>query len=193
MRRLPGVAVLLALLVPVAALLLLEMAGGGTIGGLPAAATASLLATALGTAAGTGLRAGFPGRGVAAAITLLPWLLPPVIPAAALALLAGEEGIAPIAGVIVAEALLGAPVVALVVWLALGRADPALARAAAACGAPPGLAARRLLRPVLLRAAGCAALAFALSAGSGMAGAGSFMASAAALAFAVLFRPAARG
>lgn len=179
MRRLLAPLVLLALLAPLLALLL--DGAVGRQGGSPAwalrnslvvAAAASLAATALGTAAGIGLRTGFAGRGAAVALIALPWLLPPVIPGAALLLVAENTGHgAGRPGLVLWHVLLAAPLVAATVRAALGRVDPALFRAAAACGAGPALAGRRLLRPRLLPAvASGAALAFAVSIGeSGLA------------------------
>ncbi|SHJ05740.1 molybdate transport system permease protein [Roseomonas rosea] len=169
MRRLTAGLVLLGLLVPLPAQLL----AGGVEGGWPlrnsllVALAATLLATLLGTAAGMGLRGRFAGRGLALALIALPLLLPPVIPGAAWLLAAERLGHgAGWPGLALWHALLAAPLVALIVRDALERVEPALFRAAAACGAPPELAARRLLRPRLLPAmAAGAALAFALSVG----------------------------
>ncbi|WP_458093945.1 ABC transporter permease subunit [Roseomonas sp. WA12] len=173
MRRLAPF-VLLAMLAPLLALLLDgAMAGGGESAAwalrhsLLVAAPASLAATALGSAAGIGLRAGFLGRGLAVALIALPWLLPSVIPGAALLLVAERTGYgAGRPGLLLWHVLLAAPLVAAIVWAALERVDPALFRAAAACGAKPAQAAQLLLRPRVLRAmAAGAALAFAVSIG----------------------------
>ena len=179
MRRLLAALVLLALLVPLPAVFLAEaMTGGMADPALPlrnsllVAVAASLAATALGTAAGIGLRVSFAGRGLAVALIALPLLLPPVIPGAALLLLAERSGHgAGRPGLVLWHALLAAPLVAALVRAALGRVDPALFRTAGACGVGPALAARRLLRPRLLPAVGAgAALAFAISIGeSGLA------------------------
>ncbi|MFC0387388.1 hypothetical protein [Muricoccus vinaceus] len=170
MRRLAAAALLLALLAPLPALLLAGGTGEGTplLPRLLAAAVAALAATALGGAAGMGLHARFRGRGAAFALVALPLLLPPVLPGAAL-LLAGERTeTGGLPGTVLWHVLLGAPLVAGLVMAALGRIDPALFRAAQACGATPDLAARRILRPRLLPAlAAGAALSFALSVGEG--------------------------
>jgi len=136
---------------------------------LVTAAAAVLVATPIGTAAGIGLRGRFPGRAAALALVALPWLLPPVLPGAALLLVAEATGIgAGRPGAALWHALLAAPLVAGIVADSLGRVEPALFRAAAAAGAPPDLAARRLLRPRLMPAmAAGAAIAFALSIGEG--------------------------
>ena len=178
-RRLLAALVLLAVLVPLPAVFLAEaMTGGVADPAVPlrnsvlVAAAASLVATALGTAAGIGLRAGFAGRGLAVALIALPLLLPPVVPGAALLLVAERSGHgAGRPGLVLWHALLAAPLVAALVRAALGRVDPALFRTVAACGVGPALAARRLLRPRLLPAVGCgAALALAVSIGeSGLA------------------------
>ncbi|TPG58131.1 hypothetical protein EAH89_09220 [Roseomonas nepalensis] len=166
MRAVLGPLALLAAFLPLLALPFAGEAAGGAAspaGALLAALAAALLATALGGAAGLGLATRFPGRRAALAVIALPLLLPPVLPGAALLLAAGEAG-----GVATAlwHALLGAPVVAALVRLAAGRIDPALLRAAEACGAPPALAARRLLRPRLRSALALgAALSFGLALG----------------------------
>ncbi|MBP0443207.1 ABC transporter permease subunit [Roseomonas sp. SSH11] len=170
MRRLPALGLLLLLLLPLAALFLAGSTGEWAAplrNSLVTAAAASILATICGTAAGMGLRGGFLGRSVAIAIMVLPLLLPPPVPAAALLLLAEETGHgAGRPGAALWHAMLAAPLVALIVWTALGAVSPALFRAAAACGASPDMAARRLSRPRLLPAiAGGALLAFALSLG----------------------------
>ncbi|HEY8610915.1 MAG TPA: ABC transporter permease subunit [Roseomonas sp.] len=170
MRRLAAIAVLLALLAPLPLLFLAGGAGGwgGPLGNsLLTAAAAALGATLLGTAAGIGLWGGFAGRGLAVALIALPLLLPPVIPGAALLLIAGRMGHgAGWPALVLWHVLVAAPLVAVMIHAALGRANPVLYRAALACGATPALAARRLLRPRLLPAvAAGAGLAFALSMG----------------------------
>lgn len=167
MRRLVAAALLMALLAPLPALLLVE-GGGLSLPRLLAAVLAALVATALGGAAGLGLHARFPGSGPALALVLLPLLLPPVLPGAALLLLGEGSAGGSLPGTVLWHVLLGAPVVAGLVMASLGRIDPALFRAAQACGAPPVLATRRILRPRLLPAlAAGAALCFALSVGEG--------------------------
>ena len=174
MRRALALAVLALAAAPALALVLADGGSGWEAPlqrGLAVAAMASLAATALGTAAGLGLREAFPGRAAVAALIALPLLLPPVVPGAALRLVAERAGPwmgswgAP-AGLVLWHALLGAPVVAAIVLAATGRIEPGLLRAALACGAEPRLATRRLVRPRLVPAAALgAALAFALSLG----------------------------
>jgi ABC-type spermidine/putrescine transport system permease subunit II len=170
MSRLAALLLLLLLLLP----LLVLATMGGTVSGAEAlrnslltALPAALAATLLGTAAGIGLQVRFPGRSLAVALIALPLLLPPAIPGAALLLLAEGIGFgAGRPGAVLWHALLGAPLVAAITWAALRRIDPALFRAAAACGVPPKLAIRRILRPRLEPAMLLgAALSFALSMG----------------------------
>jgi ABC-type spermidine/putrescine transport system permease subunit II len=170
MSRLAALLLLLLLLLP----LLVLAAMGGTGSGAEAlrdslltALPAALAATLLGTAAGIGLQVRFPGRSLAVALIALPLLLPPAIPGAALLLLAEGTGFgAGRPGTVLWHALLGAPLVAAITWAALRRIDSALFRAAAACGVPPKLAIRRILRPRLAPAMLLgAALTFALSMG----------------------------
>ena len=170
MSGLLGPAVLVAALVPLLALPFLgEFAGevGSLPGALLAALAASLVATALGGAAGLGLATRFPGRRAALAVIALPLLLPPVLPGAALLLVLEGAGIGGgLAAAALWHALLGASVVAALVRMAVERIDPALLRAAEACGAPPEVAARRLLQPRLRPALVLgAALSFGLSLG----------------------------
>jgi putative spermidine/putrescine transport system permease protein len=168
MKRIIALVLLVLSLTPLLALVL--AGGAGPAGnGLLASAAAALIATLIGTAAGISLQAGFAGRGPVLAFILLPLLLPPVIPGAALLMGVGRLGLGESwPGLVLWHALRGAPVVALIVWAALGRIDPTLFRAAAACGAPPRLAARRIVRPRLVPAILLGgALTFALSAGEG--------------------------
>lgn len=177
MRRLPALALLLAALAPLPALVLSgETGGAGNLGAsLPAALltalVAGLLAAALGGAAGLGLAARLPGRPAALAVMALPLILPPVLPGAALLLALTGLGMADsmaarLAATALWHGLLGATVVAALAWTALRRLDPALLRAAQACGAPPDLATRRLLHPRLREAVMLGgALSFALSLG----------------------------
>jgi len=150
--RLIASLVLLALLAPLPALL---MAGGAAPAGealrasLSVALPAALVSTLLGTAAGIGLQARFPGRGLALALIALPLLLPPVILGAALLLAAERNGPAGLLVPMLSHVLLGAPLVTAIIWMALRRIDAALFRAAAACGVPPTLAARRIVGPRL--------------------------------------------
>jgi len=170
MSRVLGLVVLLAALAPLPALLLAGEAGnwGASLpASLLAAAAASVVATALGGAAGIGLGTRFPARRAALALIALPLLLPPVLPGAALLLVVAHSGLdLGLPATALWHALLGAPFVAALVWTALDRIDPALFRAAQACGAPPDVAARRILRPRLRHALILgAALSFALSLG----------------------------
>jgi ABC-type spermidine/putrescine transport system permease subunit II len=170
MSRLAALLLLLLLLLPLLVLAAMGGTGSGAEAlrnGLLTALPAALVATLLGTAAGIGLQVRFPGRSLAVALIALPLLLPPAIPGAALLLLAEGTGFgAGRPGAVLWHALLGAPPVAAITWAALRRIDPALFRAAAACGVPPKLAVRHILRPRLGPAMLLgAALSFALSIG----------------------------
>lgn len=163
-----GAAVLAASLAPLLLLLFIGEAWGGPVsvpGALLVAIAASLASTALGAGAGLGLRSRFSGRSAALALIALPPLLPPVLAGAALRLVAGETAFA-LPAAALWHTLLGAPLVAALVIGALERIDPALLRAAWACGAPPELVARTVERPRFRTAlATGAALSFALSLG----------------------------
>ena len=163
-----GAAALAVALAPLLLLLLVGEAWGGPaspLGALLVGIAASLAATALGGAAGLGLRSRFSGRGAALALIALPPLLPPVLAGAALRLVAGETGLA-LPAAALWHALIAAPLVAALVIGTLDRIDPALLRAAWACGAPPDLVARTVERPRFRAALVTgAALSFALSLG----------------------------
>lgn len=112
-------------------------------------AAAAALATALGTLAAFGLwRAHFPGRAVVVAVLLSPMVVPVIVVAVALLLAFGPLGLTnSYTGLIVAHAALGAPFVVVTVLAALAGFDPVQLRAAAACGAGPLRAFRRVTLP----------------------------------------------
>jgi putative spermidine/putrescine transport system permease protein len=117
---------------------------------LVVAAGASAVATALGTLAAFGLwRAGaFPGRALVMSVLLVPLAVPVIVVAVALLLAFGPLGLTDsFAGLIVAHAALGAPFVVVTVLASLAAFDPAQLRAAAACGAGPVTAFRRVALP----------------------------------------------
>jgi putative spermidine/putrescine transport system permease protein len=117
---------------------------------LVVAAGASAVATALGTLAAFGLwRAGaFPGRALVMSVLLVPLAVPVIVVAVALLLAFGPLGLTDsFAGLIVAHAALGAPFVVVTVLAALAAFDPVQLRAAAACGAGPVTAFRRVALP----------------------------------------------
>ena len=163
-----GMAALAAALAPLLLLILVGEAWGGPaspLGALLVGIAAALLATSLGTAAGLGLRSRFGGRGVFLALIALPPLLPPVLAGAALRHLVAET-VLELPAAALWHALVAAPHVAALVIGALERIDPALHRAAWACGAAPDLVARTIERPRFRAAvAAGAALSLALSLG----------------------------
>ncbi|MBP0491369.1 hypothetical protein [Roseomonas indoligenes] len=169
MRRFLPLLLLLLLLAPLAGLLLAgrteEGVGASLANSLLVAAAAAAFAAPLGAMAGAGLRGRF--LGPVLALVALPVLLPPVLPAAALLLMAERfGGVARLPGLALWHAVLGAPLVVAITFLALDRVDPRLSRVAQALGAEPEVAARRLLHPQFARAMALgAALVFALSLG----------------------------
>lgn len=126
----------------------------------------SLIATPLGTLAAVGLdRLGGRSRRLLTSLLSLPLLAPIVIAALAIYLAFAAVGLSSsFAGLILAHSLLAAPFVLLSVAATLEGLDPALMRAAASLGAPPWVAWRRILIPVLWPGiASGALLAFATS------------------------------
>jgi putative spermidine/putrescine transport system permease protein len=116
---------------------------------LAVGSASALLATAFGVPAAFGLwRAGFPGRRLALALILAPMVVPSIVTAVALLLAYGPLGLAnSFAGLVIAHAMLGVPFVVVTVLASLSRFDPVLLRAAAACGATPLSAFRRVCLP----------------------------------------------
>ncbi|MFT8243621.1 ABC transporter permease [Roseomonas sp. BN140053] len=112
-------------------------------------AAASAVATVLGTLAAFGLwRARFPGRGLVMAVLLAPLVVPSIIVAVSLLLFFGPLGLtSSFTGMILAHAALGAPFVVTTVLAALSAFDGVQLRAAAACGASPARAFRRVVLP----------------------------------------------
>ncbi|MDX1659568.1 MAG: molybdate ABC transporter permease subunit [Nitriliruptorales bacterium] len=119
-------------------------------------------------------------RGALRALVLLPLVLPPVVGGVALLLAFGRRGIAgaviadatgvtlpfSLAGVVMAEAFVALPFVALAVEAGLRRVDPGLEQAAATLGAPPWTRLRRVTLPLAAPALGAgAALAWARALG----------------------------
>jgi putative spermidine/putrescine transport system permease protein len=113
---------------------------------------ATALATALGTLAAIGLwRAAIPGAGAVMAVLLLPMVVPSIITAVALTFAYAPVGLASThLGLVVAHALLASPFVLVTVGATLSQFDRTLLRAAAACGAGPATAFRRVMLPVIL-------------------------------------------
>ena len=119
-------------------------------------------------------------RGPLRALVLLPLVLPPVVGGVALLLAFGRRGIAggviadatgvtlpfSLAGVVMAEAFVALPFVALAVEAGLRRVDPGLEQAAATLGAPPWTRLWRVTLPLAAPAlAAGAALAWARALG----------------------------
>ena len=129
-------------------------------------AAASALATALGTLAAFGLwRARFPGRLLVMAVIMAPLVVPAIVVAVSLLLAFGPIGLVNThLGLILAHAALGAPFVVTTVSAALAPFDATQLRAAAACGANPALAFRRVVLPQIAPGVAAGALfAFATS------------------------------
>ncbi|MDW8443140.1 MAG: ABC transporter permease [Acetobacteraceae bacterium] len=110
------------------------------------------IATALGTLAAIGLwLAPLPGRPVLFGLILSPMIVPVIITAVALTFAFAPIGLAASHwGLILAHAALGAPFVVVTVLATLSGFDRTLLRAAAACGAGPVAAFRRVMLPLLL-------------------------------------------
>jgi putative spermidine/putrescine transport system permease protein len=113
-------------------------------------ATATMLvATLLGTAAALGLHLGrFRVRGVLVALLTLPMVTPFIVTAASMFFafsLVGLAGTLP--GLVLGHTVVAVPFVLVSVLASLATFDDALLRAAAACGAPPGMVFRRVLLP----------------------------------------------
>ncbi|MXP62524.1 ABC transporter permease [Roseomonas sp. M0104] len=127
---------------------------------------AALLAGTLGTLAAFGLwRARFPGRMLVLAVAMAPMVVPAIVVAVALLLAFGPLGLSnSFTGLVLAHATLGAPFVVVTVLAALEQFDPVQLRAAAACGASPVRAFRRICLPQILPGVAAGALfAFATS------------------------------
>ncbi len=106
------------------------------------------LATLFGTPAAFGLWRGIPGRRLVMAVLLAPMAVPVIVVAVALLLGFGPLGLTgTFTGLIIAHAMLGVPFVVVTVLASLSQFDPVLLRAAAACGATPWHAFRRVCLP----------------------------------------------
>lgn len=127
---------------------------------------ATIGATLLGTAAAVGLwSARFPGQAAAMAVIVSPMVVPSIITAVAMTFAFAPLGLANThAGLIIAHIALASPFVVVTVLATLQQFDGRLMRAAAACGAPPMLAFRRVMLPLILPGVVAGALfAFAVS------------------------------
>lgn len=107
------------------------------------------VATLLGTMAALGLHLGqFRGRAVLVALLTLPMVTPFIVTAAAMFFafsLVGLAGTLP--GLVLGHTVVAVPFVLISVLASLATFDATLLRAAASLGAPPLLAARRVLLP----------------------------------------------
>jgi putative spermidine/putrescine transport system permease protein len=125
-------------------------------------AAAVALALPVGTLAALALERGrLRGRHVWAAVLLSPLVVPGVAAGLGFLILAAALGLLRSRGVlIVAHVVLVLPFVVRSVWVSVRNLDPALERAAASLGAPPGRVFRRVTLP-LLRPGLAAGLLFA--------------------------------
>lgn len=126
----------------------------------------AVFATTLGTLAALGMaRANFPLRGVVMALVVSPMVTPFVITALGMFFFFSQLGLTnTLAGLIVAHAALGVPFVVITVSATLQGFDRNLPRAAAALGARPLYAFRRVTLPVIAPGVAVGALfAFATS------------------------------
>jgi putative spermidine/putrescine transport system permease protein len=128
--------------------------------------TAALLATVLGTMAALGMARGrFFGRGILMALVISPMVLPFVITALGMFFFFSRLGLTnSLLGLALAHAALGVPFVVITVSATLQGFDRNLTRAAAALGARPLYAFRRVTLPVISPGVVVGALfAFAIS------------------------------
>ncbi|MEJ1161943.1 ABC transporter permease [Prosthecomicrobium sp. N25] len=115
-------------------------------------AASAVIAAVLGTAAAVGLaRSDFPGKKVVTALLLSPLVVPVVIYAVGLYFFFAPLGLTQTyTGIVLAHAALGSPFVVVTVGASLAGFDHNLMRAAASLGAPPLLAFRRVMLPLVL-------------------------------------------
>ena len=112
---------------------------------------ATLLATALGTLAAVGLARGeFRGKGLVMAVLISPMIAPVVIIAVALYFFFAQLNLLnSYLGLVLAHAALGVPFVVITVAATLQGYDRNFSRAAASLGAPPLLAFRKVMLPLI--------------------------------------------
>ncbi len=115
-------------------------------------AIAASLACALGTMAAVGLaRANFFGKRIITGLILSPLVVPIVIYAVGLYFFFAPLGLTQsYTGLILAHAALGSPFVVVTVSASLSNFDYNLIRAATSLGAPPLMAFRRIMLPIVL-------------------------------------------
>lgn len=113
--------------------------------------SAALVATTLGTMAALGMARGiFPGRGMVMALVISPMVLPFVITALGMFFFFTKLGLTnSLLGLSLAHAILGVPFVVITVSATLQGFDRNLPRAAAALGARPLYAFRRVTLPII--------------------------------------------
>jgi putative spermidine/putrescine transport system permease protein len=112
---------------------------------------AALIATVLGTLAAIGLaHSNFRGKSLVVGGLLSPLVVPIIIYAVGLAFFFAPLGLAQsYTGLVLAHAALGSPFVVVTVGASLSHFDRNLMRAAASLGAPPVLAFRRVMLPLV--------------------------------------------
>jgi putative spermidine/putrescine transport system permease protein len=112
----------------------------------------TVLATALGTLAAVGLmRPDCPGRRTLAAIIISPIVIPVVVAAVGIYYFFAEIGLlGGLTSLVLAHTALGAPFVVITVAATLAGFDHGLMRAAASLGAPPSVAFRRVMLPLIM-------------------------------------------
>ena len=115
-------------------------------------AAAAAIATVLGTMAAVGLaRADFRGKKLVTGLVLSPLVVPIVIYAVGLYFFFAPLGLTQsYTGIVLAHAALGSPFVVVTVGASLSNFDHNLMRAAASLGAPPLVAFRRVMLPLVL-------------------------------------------
>lgn len=115
-------------------------------------ALSAALSTVLGTMAAVGLsRTDFVGKKLITGLVLSPLVVPIVIYAVGLYFFFAPLGLTQsYLGIVLAHAALGSPFVVVTVGVSLSNFDHNLMRAAASLGAPPLLAFRRVMLPLVL-------------------------------------------
>jgi putative spermidine/putrescine transport system permease protein len=115
------------------------------------ASSATLLATTLGTLAALGLsRPDCPARATITAVLISPMIVPVIIGAVGIYYAFAAVGLLnTLPGLILAHAVIGAPFVVVTVTATLTTFDQNLMRAAASLGAPPAIAAMRIMLPII--------------------------------------------
>ncbi len=112
----------------------------------------TVLATSLGTLAAVGLSSPrMPARRLIMGVLLSPLIVPVIITAVGDYMFYAMFGMdSTFAGIILAHTAIAAPFVVVTVAASLSNFDPSLMHAAAICGAPPMVAFRRVMLPLIL-------------------------------------------